>query len=71
MWINNSLIVVVAIAILLASFYIQFLVMAYIYPFKKEANIDLYNKIRALLMSLIVVIVNSILRIVVIYFTRL
>lgn len=71
---NNSLMVLLAIGILFASFSLQFLIMKYIYPYKKvsmvEENFDLIIKLRAMILSLAVVLINVILRLIVLEITR-
>lgn len=63
--------ILVAVSILFLSFYLQYILMEIVYPFRKNANQDFIKRIQAYLMSLVVVIVNAILRLVVMYFTQL
>jgi amino acid permease len=69
--VNNSLMILVAVSILFASFYLQYILMEIVYPYRKNADQDFIKRIQAYMMSLVVVIVNAVLRLVVMYFTQL
>ncbi|EAS01331.2 transmembrane protein, putative (macronuclear) [Tetrahymena thermophila SB210] len=70
-YLNNSLMIFVALAILFGSFYLQYIIMKIVYPFRKNASQDFGKRIQAYAMSLVVVTCNAILRLVVMYFTQL
>lgn len=62
-----------SLALLSISFSIQFWIMKYVYPYKKESlevN-DFIVKINAILLSLVVVVINVLLRLLVFQFTKL
>jgi len=70
--VNNTLMLLLSCAILYFSFRIQFLVMEYVYPYKKESYEEhsFMLMIRGSLLSICVVIVNLSLRNTVFFFTK-
>ncbi len=74
-YINNTLMFFASIVILFVSFIVQFKIMKYAYPYKKQSfedsHFDFLVKVRALIASLVVATMNVVLRLMVFGFNRL